>query len=131
MTDPAQTLNDLIDQTTASMRNQERELLATLPEGLTLVPVGRPEMQGDDLTQVRFVQQYRIVREEGYCVTSGRPVRYGAGDRCIRHGDASAPCTAALRPAQCEHPHLSPNHPHAHCSECGHDLTRAELLARR
>ena len=60
---------------------------------------------------------------EGYCVDSGRPVRYEAGDRCRDHGAADNPCTAAIRPAQCEHPHLSPNHPHPHCSECGKDIT--------
>jgi len=62
---------------------------------------------------------------EGYCVDSGRPVRLGHGDRCLRHGDAPTPCRAAVRPARCEHPHLSPNHPYPHCSECGKDLPEA------
>lgn len=68
---------------------------------------------------------------EGYCVTSGRPVRIGAGDRCIRHGAADTPCTTDVRPAQCEHPHLSPNHPYPHCSECGEDLPQEATDAGR
>jgi hypothetical protein len=59
---------------------------------------------------------------EGYCLESGRPVRYEAGDRCLAHGAADRPCRAGLRVAQCQHPHLSPNHPYPHCSECGKDL---------
>jgi hypothetical protein len=59
---------------------------------------------------------------ERYCVDSGRPVRMIPGDRCRAHGAASKPCTTDVRPAQCEHPHLSPNHPYPHCSECGKDV---------
>jgi hypothetical protein len=61
---------------------------------------------------------------ERYCIESSRPVRMVPGDRCLIHGAADAPCTTALRPAQCEHPRLSPNHPHPHCSECGKDVAR-------
>lgn len=58
--------------------------------------------------------------EEGFCVASYRPIRYEAGDRCRAHGDAAEPCIAGLRmPPECEHEHLSPNHPYPHCSECG------------
>lgn len=56
---------------------------------------------------------------ERYCVDSGRPVRMIPGDRCIEHGGAPTMCTTDVRPAQCTHPHLSPNHPTPHCSECG------------
>lgn len=59
---------------------------------------------------------------EAYCVDSGRAVRWEAGDRCIRHPAASAPCFTALRAPRCAHRHLSPNHPYPHCSECGRDL---------
>lgn len=58
---------------------------------------------------------------ERFCVTSGRAVQH-AGDRCMAHGAADSMCTTAVRPAQCAHPHLSPNHPYPHCSECGRDL---------
>lgn len=60
-------------------------------------------------------------KSEAYCVDSGRPVRYEAGDRCIHHGNRGEACTAALRDPRCEHPRLSPNHPYPHCSECGLD----------
>lgn len=60
--------------------------------------------------------------QERYCVDSGRTVRMIPGDRCIRHGNRSTPCYTALREARCTHPHLSPNHPYPHCSECGRDL---------
>lgn len=59
---------------------------------------------------------------ERYCVISGRPVSMIPGDRCIKHGDAVRPCDTDVRPATCTHPHLSPNHPYPHCSECGRDL---------
>lgn len=62
------------------------------------------------------------VELERYCVDSGRPVLMTPGDRCIKHGDADAPCTTDVRPAQCQHPRLSPNHPWPHCSECGRDV---------
>lgn len=62
---------------------------------------------------------------ELYCVDSGRPVKV-EGDRCIRHGDRSVMCTTAVRPAQCTHPRLSPNHPYPHCSECGRDVPEGE-----
>lgn len=59
---------------------------------------------------------------EGFCIESDCPVRYGVGDRCLVHGAVDAPCEAGLRPAQCEHSRLSPNHPNPHCSECGRDV---------
>lgn len=59
---------------------------------------------------------------EAYCVDSGRPVRYEAGDRCLHHGNRATPCYTALREPRCAHPHLSPNHPYPHCSECGRDV---------
>ena len=62
---------------------------------------------------------------ERYCVESGRAVSMIAGDRCIKHGAADRMCATDLRPAQCEHPHLSPNHPSPHCSECGQNLPAA------
>jgi len=55
---------------------------------------------------------------ERYCTASGRPVRV-EGDRCRAHGDAAVMCTTSLRPAECVHPHLSPNHPTPTCEECG------------
>lgn len=60
---------------------------------------------------------------ERYCIESGRPVRMIPGDRCRAHGAASTMCITDVRPAQCEHPYLSPNHPYPHCSECGRDLS--------
>lgn len=62
-------------------------------------------------------------RMERYCVDSGRAVRPIPGDRCLDHGAAPEMCRTALRDPQCQHPHLSPNHPYPHCSECGRDLT--------
>lgn len=59
---------------------------------------------------------------ERYCIESGRAVSMISGDRCRRHGAADHPCTTDVRPAQCEHPHLSPNHPTPTCSECGKSL---------
>jgi hypothetical protein len=59
---------------------------------------------------------------ERYCVDSGRPVSMIPGDRCIAHGNAASQCMTDVRPAQCEHSRLSPNHPHPHCSECGKDI---------
>jgi hypothetical protein len=61
---------------------------------------------------------------ERYCVQSGRPVRMIPGDRCRSHGAAGTPCTTDVRPAQCEHSRLSPNHPRPHCSECGKDVAQ-------
>jgi hypothetical protein len=61
---------------------------------------------------------------ERYCVDSGRPVHMIPGDRCLLHGAADRMCRTDVRPAQCEHPHLSPNHPYPHCSECGKDLPK-------
>lgn len=58
---------------------------------------------------------------ERYCINSGRPV-IREGDRCVRHGAAPDMCTTDVRPAQCEHPRLSPNHPYRCCSECGRKL---------
>lgn len=58
---------------------------------------------------------------ERYCIDSGRPVGR-EGDRCLFHGAAATMCASDVRPAQCTHPRLSPNHPHPHCSECGKDL---------
>jgi hypothetical protein len=60
---------------------------------------------------------------ERYCIASGRAVHH-EGDRCIRHGAAARMCTTDVRPAQCQHPHLSPNHPYPRCSECGRDLRK-------
>jgi hypothetical protein len=62
---------------------------------------------------------------ERYCITSGRAVSLIPGDRCLAHGAADRPCDTALRAPECQHPHLSPNHPYPHCSECGRDLTPA------
>lgn len=59
---------------------------------------------------------------ERYCVDSGRPVRMIPGDRCLSHGNRAEMCFTAIREARCEHPHLSPNHPYPHCSECGQDV---------
>lgn len=59
---------------------------------------------------------------ERYCVDSGRPVGLISGDRCLAHGDRDVMCTTALRAPRCQHSHLSPSHPHPHCSECGKDL---------
>ena len=59
---------------------------------------------------------------ERFCVVSGRAVHLIPGDRCRDHGAADEPCTTDLRPAQCQHPYLSPNHPTPHCSECGRDV---------
>jgi hypothetical protein len=64
----------------------------------------------------------QIDNPERYCVDSGRAVSMTPGDRCLHHGAADAMCATDVRPAQCEHPHLSPNHPHPHCSECGKNL---------
>jgi len=58
---------------------------------------------------------------ERYCITSGRPVAH-EGDRCLSHGAAATMCTTDVRPAQCEHPRLSPNHPYPRCEECGKKL---------
>ena len=63
-----------------------------------------------------------IANPERYCTTSGRAVSMTPGDRCLVHGAADKPCTADIRPAQCQHEHLSPNHPWPHCSECGRDV---------
>lgn len=59
---------------------------------------------------------------ERYCIDSGRPVHMIPGDRCLSHGAAADMCTTDVRPAQCEHPRLSPNHPYPCCSECGRKL---------
>ncbi len=59
---------------------------------------------------------------ERYCIDSGRPVQR-EGDRCRSHGAAADMCTTDVRPAQCEHPRLSPNHPYPCCEECGKKLT--------
>jgi len=56
---------------------------------------------------------------ERYCIDSGRPVHMISGDRCLSHGAAPIPCTTDVRPAQCEHPRRSPNHPTPTCEECG------------
>lgn len=61
---------------------------------------------------------------ERYCVTSGRPVSMIPGDRCLDHGDAYAACTTDVRPAQCQHPRLSANHPTPTCAECGRAVDR-------
>lgn len=61
---------------------------------------------------------------ERYCITSGRPVQR-EGDRCLSHGAAADMCTTDVRPAQCGHPRLSPNHPYPCCSECGKKLQEA------
>jgi hypothetical protein len=60
-------------------------------------------------------------RTERYCIASGRPVAH-VGDRCRSHGAAATMCNTDVRPARCEHPHLSPNHPYPCCEECGRDL---------
>jgi hypothetical protein len=65
-----------------------------------------------------------MLSEEGYCVDSGRPVRLIPGDRCRAHGASPVMCTTAVRDPRCTHPHLSPNHPYPHCSECGQDLPK-------
>jgi hypothetical protein len=41
---------------------------------------------------------------EAYCVDSGMPVRWEAGDRCKAHGNRLEPCFAAQRHPRCEHP---------------------------
>jgi len=58
---------------------------------------------------------------ERYCAASGRPVHH-EGDRCRSHGAADRPCTTDVRPAGCEYPRLSPNHPYPCCEECGKRL---------
>lgn len=63
---------------------------------------------------------------ERYCIESLRAVHFNSGDRCRAHGAAPTMCTTDVRPAECEHPHLSPNHPTPHCSECGIDLPVAD-----
>jgi hypothetical protein len=68
------------------------------------------------------VLHWRLDVQEAFCIDSGRAIRYEAGDRCLAHGAAGRPCETALRmPPECEHEHLSPNHPRPHCSECGQD----------
>jgi len=69
-----------------------------------------------------FEATYEPVDIERYCVISGRPVHMVPGDRCLDHGAAPTMCPTDLRPAQCQHPRLSPNHPQPHCSECGVDV---------
>lgn len=59
---------------------------------------------------------------ERYCTDSGRPVRMIPGDRCLSHGDRALMCPTDVRPAQCEHPHRSPNHPTPTCAECGRQI---------
>jgi hypothetical protein len=56
---------------------------------------------------------------ERYCIESGRAVHFNAGDRCLVHGDRAQMCDTDVRPEQCEHPYLSPNHPTPTCEECG------------
>jgi hypothetical protein len=61
---------------------------------------------------------------EAYCVDSGHPVRYEAGDRCIAHGDRDTPCFAALRPPRCTHPRWPKGaNGSANCPECGAVVT--------
>jgi len=60
---------------------------------------------------------------EAYCVDSGAPVRYEAGDRCIKHGAAPTPCFAALRDPRCEHPRRNANGS-GRCDECGSGVPR-------
>jgi hypothetical protein len=55
---------------------------------------------------------------EAYCIRSGRPVRWEAGDRCRAHGDQSSPCAAWLREPQCTHPFGARNGGGL-CDECG------------
>ena len=62
---------------------------------------------------------------ERYCIGSLRAVKW-EGDRCLWHGAADDMCRTDLRPAQCEHPHLSPNHPQSHCAECGIDVVEVQ-----
>lgn len=62
---------------------------------------------------------------ERYCVHSGRPVAMIPGDRCRSHSAAATMCTTDVRPAQCEHPYPSPNHPTPTCSECGKTIPEA------
>jgi hypothetical protein len=59
---------------------------------------------------------------EAYCIRSGRPVRWGAGDRCRDHGHTSKPCEAWLRVPQCTHP-LGARNGGNLCDECGRPLT--------
>lgn len=69
--------------------------------------------------------------KEAYCLASGRPVRYGAGDRCVAHGDADRPCTAGLRVPQCTHPRGGSNGSER-CQECGRSLpTGRQILELR
>lgn len=59
-------------------------------------------------------------KSEAYCVDSGHPVRYGAGDRCISHGAADTPCYAALRDPRCQHPRWPVDaNGSSRCPECG------------
>lgn len=67
------------------------------------------------------------VGEERYCVDSGRAVQLIPGDRCLAHGARGVACTTAVRDPRCEHPRLSPNHPHPRCEECGR---AGELVTR-
>lgn len=72
----------------------------------------------------RCLQQLGSIRHqaERYCTDSGRAVAMIPGDRCLAHGAAPAPCDTALRPAKCEHPKRSPNHPTPTCQECGRPI---------
>lgn len=57
---------------------------------------------------------------EAYCIQSGYPVRPGAGDRCLRHGDALYPCEFLFRIPECQHTRW-PEHANGsdRCPECG------------
>jgi hypothetical protein len=81
-----------------------------------------PRWQHLDTREIdgRTVVWHWPARVERFCADSFRAVRLIPGDRCLRHGAADRPCITGLRkPPECEHEHLSPNHPYPHCSECG------------
>lgn len=61
-----------------------------------------------------------MAESEAYCVDSGHPVRWEAGDRCVKHGAAPTPCYAALRAARCTHPRFPAGaNGGSCCPECG------------
>lgn len=101
-------------------------------------PVGAPTSSGSPgrgtLLVVGTIREENMIEQwppdgievERYCLISGRAVSMIPGDRCLAHGAAAKPCMTDVRPAQCRHEHLSPNHPRPHCSECGKDVEPEE-----
>lgn len=105
---------------TAITTGAERDAaLATIERIDTLVPLEHCEGAVVDAARLREI--LGIGHLEGYCVVSGQPVRYGAGDRCRAHGDASEPCIGRLRRPRCTHPGGSRNGS-GRCDECGRRL---------